>query len=103
MTYRVIKTINGRQYVYEQTSYRVGKKVKTKCVYLGRADGAVLRGSAPDFDEAREMEVQAIERASEKERMDRFTAEVGLKVGPEAPTPTDTTSPAAPASPEADK
>ncbi len=36
MTYRVVKTINGRQYVYEQTSYRVGKKVKTKSVYLGR-------------------------------------------------------------------
>lgn len=31
----MIKTINGKQYAYEQTSYRVGKKVKTKSKYLG--------------------------------------------------------------------
>ena len=105
MTYRVVKTINGRQYVYEQTSYRVGKKVKTKCVYLGPVGGRELRDSAPDFDVKREMEVQAIERAAEKERMERFTAEVGLKVGPEASNPVEKSSSqspdTAPASPEA--
>ena len=35
MTYRVIKRIKGRQYVYEQSSYRVGNKVKTKSRYIG--------------------------------------------------------------------
>ena|SRR5712691_12695390 len=31
----VIKTIKGRKYAYNQTSKRVGKKVKTKSKYLG--------------------------------------------------------------------
>ncbi|CAM2011582.1 hypothetical protein [Acanthopleuribacter pedis] len=39
MAYRVIKTIRGVQYLYEQSSYRVGKKVFTKCRCLGRVDG----------------------------------------------------------------
>ena len=36
--YRVIKTINGRKYLYEQRSWRVGSKVKTQSVYLGKVD-----------------------------------------------------------------
>ena len=42
MTYIVTKTINGKQYRYQQTSYRVGKKVKTKSVYLGPVGGGGL-------------------------------------------------------------
>lgn len=44
MTYRVIKTIRGRQYLYEQTSVRVGKKVKTISKYLSPANSN--KGSA---------------------------------------------------------
>lgn len=38
MAYRVIKTIKGRQYVYEQTSRRIGTKVRTKSRYIGPLD-----------------------------------------------------------------
>lgn len=39
VSYTVIKTINGRQYEYLQTSYREGGKVRTKCVYIGPVGG----------------------------------------------------------------
>ena len=39
MSYTVIKTIKGRRYRYLQTSWREGKRVRTKSVYLGLADG----------------------------------------------------------------
>src|SRR3977135_3276445 len=35
MAYIVIKTIRGRQYRYEQRSWREGKRVRTKSRYLG--------------------------------------------------------------------
>lgn len=44
MVCRVIKTIKGRQYLYEQRSYRVSGKVKTETRYLGAVDG--LTGAA---------------------------------------------------------
>ena len=40
MTYRVIKTIKGRRYIYEQCTWREGKRVRTKSLYVGPADGA---------------------------------------------------------------
>lgn len=57
---RIIKTVKGRQYVYEQTSYRVGKRVRTKSKYLGpigRVTRAIAgfieanRSNGPRFDE----------------------------------------------------
>lgn len=41
MACRVIKTIKGRQYLYEQRSYRVNGKVKTETRYLGAVDSFV--------------------------------------------------------------
>lgn len=38
MAYTEIKTINGRKYCYERTSYRVGKVVKHKSKYLGAVE-----------------------------------------------------------------
>lgn len=38
MTYRRIKTIKGRQYVYEQESYRENGKVRVRQKYLGPLD-----------------------------------------------------------------
>jgi len=35
LTCQVIKTIKGKQYLYEQTSYRVNGKVKTESRYIG--------------------------------------------------------------------
>lgn len=38
MAYRVIKTIKGRQYIYEQSTYREGGKVRTRSSYIGAVD-----------------------------------------------------------------
>jgi|GEM_PF-6084256 len=38
MSYRVIKTIKGRQYIYEQSTFRVAGIVKTKSTYVGPLD-----------------------------------------------------------------
>ena len=62
--YTVIKTIKNRQYVYEQTSYRVGKKVKTRTHYVGplRAFlGAMVGALQPPSAEDRVW--RAVERA----------------------------------------
>ncbi len=40
MSYTVVKTIKGRRYRYLQTSWREGRRVRTKSVYLGPLDGA---------------------------------------------------------------
>jgi hypothetical protein len=37
--YHVIKTIRGVPYRYKQTSWREGRRIRTKCRCLGRADG----------------------------------------------------------------
>ncbi len=39
MSYIVIKTVRGRRYVYEQQTWREGKKVRSESRYLGPADG----------------------------------------------------------------
>jgi hypothetical protein len=43
MAYIVIKTINGRQYRYQQRTYREGGKVRTESIYLGPVDGGTRR------------------------------------------------------------
>ena len=43
MAYIVTKTIKGKPYRYLQWSYRVGKKVKTRCRSLGREIAANVR------------------------------------------------------------
>jgi Zincin-like metallopeptidase len=37
--YRVVKTIKGHRYVYEQRTWREGRHVRTESRYVGRADG----------------------------------------------------------------
>ena len=39
MPYVVVKNINGRQYRYEQETYREGDKVRTRSTYIGPVDG----------------------------------------------------------------
>ena len=46
MTYRVIKKIKGHSYLYEQSSYRIGEKVKTKSRYLGPVSPSGVRDAA---------------------------------------------------------
>ena len=45
--YQVIKTINGRKYLYLQTTYRENGKVKTKNKYLGPAVNNISFSSEP--------------------------------------------------------
>lgn len=43
MVYRVTKRIKGRDYVYEQRTWREGKRVRTESHYVGPADGGSTR------------------------------------------------------------
>ncbi len=40
MAYRIIKWVKGRPYLYEQSSFRVGGKVRTESRYMGAASNA---------------------------------------------------------------
>ena len=44
--YRVVKTIKGHRYLYDQRTYREGGQVRTLNRYIGRADGVSLRSGA---------------------------------------------------------
>ena len=46
MSYRVIKTVKGKQYAYLQESYRVGDKVKTRSKYLGAVSSLGSSGAS---------------------------------------------------------
>lgn len=51
MAYRVIKTVKGIAYEYEQRSYRLGGQVKTESRYIGPASGSTARpGAGPAGD-----------------------------------------------------
>jgi len=43
MAYIVVKTIKGRQYRYQQRSYREGGRVRTESIYLGPVGGCTRR------------------------------------------------------------
>lgn len=45
--YVVIKTIKGRGYYYKQTTWRVGRQVKCKSIYIAPADGSIRLGPIP--------------------------------------------------------
>lgn len=67
MSYVVVKTIKGRQYRYLQTSWREGKKVRTKAVCLGPTNGS--------SDRSQERAMAAAERFAaqvDKEQKARF-------------------------------
>jgi hypothetical protein len=98
--YIVIKTVkkNGRtyQYRYEQTSYRVAKRVRTKSRYLGpvgktlSAIGGLIeanRTRGPIFDEEAMLKAEKDREAKHTAMLERFYAETGLRVGPDNPVP----------------
>ena len=87
MSYIVTKTINGRQYQYLQTSYRVGKKVRTKSKYLGPIGAAASFQHVPRFDEQKELERQHAEEKAYNAMVERFHREVGLTVTRGDPVP----------------
>jgi len=89
MSYIVTKTIKGRCYRYLQTSYRVGRKVRTRSIYLGAASFGSTSIHVPRFDENKELQRQKDEDAAYQVMLERFTREVGLKVGPDQPVPVD--------------
>jgi hypothetical protein len=43
MSYIVVKTVKGRQYLYEQRTWREGKRVRTESRYLGPLGGQHAR------------------------------------------------------------
>ena len=48
--YRVVKTIKGRKYLYEQKTYRQGKKVCTLNRYIGPATPILYHATRASFD-----------------------------------------------------
>ena len=44
--YTVIKTIKGRQYLYQQRTYREAGRVRTESIYIGPVGGGVRRQKA---------------------------------------------------------
>jgi len=50
--YRVVKTIKGHQYIYEQQTFREGGRVRTRNRYLGPAGGDGGSGSASSGNRA---------------------------------------------------
>ncbi len=44
--YIVIKTIKGRQYQYQQRTYREGGRVRTESIYIGPVGGGIRRQKA---------------------------------------------------------
>ena len=92
MSYIVTKTIKGRRYRYLQTSYRVGRKVRTRSIYLGIASSESTTIHVPKFDEEKELQRQKDEAAAYQAMLERFTQEVGLKVGPDQPVPVEKTT-----------
>lgn len=112
--YIVIKTVrkHGReyQYRYEQTSYRVGKRVKTKSRYLGpvgkafRAIGGLIdanRTRGPVVDEEAMLKAEKEREAKHAAMLSRFHAQTGLRVGPDNPVPMTPAPASAPAQSEA--
>lgn len=127
MTYIVIKTIKGRQYRYEQRSWREGKRIRTKSRYLGPVTSARPTGlinQITSFIGAQRLSPEdralaSAERAAERfaqyqretfgetaqeraereqqDHLDRLHDQYGLTLGPTDPTPTE---PAAAASDE---
>ena len=53
--YIVTKRIKGRYYLYQQETYRVGKKVKTRNKYIGPI-GRFLNNVFPDVGQARSID-----------------------------------------------
>ena len=114
MPYRVIKTIKGRRYIYEQRTRREGKRVRTFSRYIGPADGSVQRvtsllaaqrlsredramASAERIAERvaqfqREQFGQTAEERSareQQEHLDQLYDRYGLTLGPIDPTPVE--------------
>jgi antirestriction protein ArdC len=45
--YRVVKTIKGHRYLYEQRTWRDGRQVRTQSRYIGRAGDTATAGASP--------------------------------------------------------
>jgi hypothetical protein len=116
MSYIVVKTVKGRRYLYEQRTWREGKRVRTESRYLGPADGGGRPGPARRprregvltkvgkliaantlsaeerllvlDEDALLREQRESEAAREKARAD-FEAMMGVKLGPANPIPQD--------------
>lgn len=112
--YVVIKTVKGRRYLYQQRTWREGRRVRTESRYIGPLDGAAGTPSTPRtrkkgplqklgdliaantlspeerarvFDEdALVREEKERQAARDKARAD-FEEKTGLKLGPRNPTP----------------
>ncbi len=79
MVYRIIKTVKNRRYIYEQRTWREGKRVRTESRYIGPVDGPAA-GVAPEKKRRGLIAFLAAQRLSPEDRMmataERRAAEV---------------------------
>ncbi|MEJ0075261.1 MAG: hypothetical protein WDO17_07405 [Alphaproteobacteria bacterium] len=66
--YVVIKSIKGRRYRYLQHSWREGKRVRTKSICLGPADGESASAAAPTTRKRDVLSCLAAQRLSPEDR-----------------------------------
>ena len=116
MTYIVVKTVKGRQYLYEQRTWREGKRVRTESRYLGplggstrapkkkkgllRNIGAFIKAQGPLMRSLDRFDELAARQAAERElaekqarvaQLARLHDLYGLKLGKGDPVPEEKT------------
>jgi hypothetical protein len=78
MSFTRIRTIKGKQYLYRQTSLRVGKKVRSQMEYLGRASACGIPSATwhhPADDRHDPVKLQAEVDARRGEEVPQFDQE----------------------------
>jgi hypothetical protein len=104
MSFVRTRTIKGKQYLYEETRWREGGKVRSRSVSLGPvhsdAPGGWLRRQlgrsyGVDWDKIAKEEIarQDVEKGKLAAHIDRLHAEFGLTMGPATPVPIDKPAP----------
>jgi hypothetical protein len=75
--YEVIKTINGRQYRYEQETYRENGRVRTRSTYIGPVDGGRRKKGLTGLLQ------ELVKKKDRREDMGESAAEASVRVARE--------------------
>jgi hypothetical protein len=123
MSFIRIRTRKNRRYLYRETRWREGRRIRSRSEYLGPLGD--LSGASRAFDEAQDRAMAVAEREAAKidayqrgnfgetafersqrqqrEQLDRLHAHYGLKLGPSNPVPAEPAPAAAPSQPGKDE
>jgi hypothetical protein len=109
MSFILVRTRKNRRYLYRETRWREGRRVRSRSDYLGPLDSSAA-GARP-FDEAQDRAMAVAEREAAKvdayqramfgetgleksqreqrEHLDRLQDDYGLRIGPSNPVPVE--------------